>query len=106
MGKYYVMDGDDIRQVDVREWAVMFDRDSRRIGLDQIGDMSVSTVFLGLNHAYDDGPPLLFETLVSGGPASDEMERYSTKAEAIAGHQRMVERCRHILSAGSFGFDP
>lgn len=28
----------------------------------------VSTVFLGLNHAYDDGPPQVFETVIFGGP--------------------------------------
>jgi hypothetical protein len=38
--------------------------------------------------------PALFETLVFGGPLSQEMDRYSTWAEAEAGHRAMVERVR------------
>lgn len=52
----------------------------------------VSTVFLGLDHQYGDGPPLLFETMVFGGPLDHEMNRYSTWNEAEKGHQEMVER--------------
>ena len=54
----------------------------------------VSTVFLGLNHSYGDGPPLLFETLVFDGPLDGEMDRYSTWAEAEAGHEAMCVRVR------------
>lgn len=53
----------------------------------------VSTVFLGLNHAFWDGPPLWFETMVFGGPLHAEMERYTTIEEARAGHAEMVARC-------------
>lgn len=65
-----------------------------RIALDTIGTSTVSTVWLGLDHAYGDGSPIIFETLVRSGPLSDEMERYSTEAEARAGHERMCERVR------------
>ena len=55
----------------------------------------VSTVWLGLNHQYGDGPPLIFETMVFGGDGdSRECERYSTEAEALAGHKAMVARLR------------
>ena len=57
-------------------------------------DIAVSTVFLGINHAFGDGPPVLFETLVfaKDHPAIDEeMERYCTRDEAIAGHNVMVD---------------
>ena len=38
-----------------------------------------STVFLGLDHQLtEDGPPLLFETMVFGGPLSGETDRCST----------------------------
>ena len=29
-----------------------------------------------------DGPPLLYETMIFGGPLEEEQERYSTRAEA------------------------
>jgi hypothetical protein len=37
--------------------------------------------------------PVVFETLVFGGPLADEMERYATYGAALIGHKRMVERC-------------
>ena len=61
----------------------------------------VSTVFLGIDHQHDDGPPHLFETLVFGGPMDDAMERYSTWADAEAGHVAMVERVRDASNLGS-----
>ncbi len=66
----------------------------RRIAMTAIGNAEVSTVFLALNHAYGDGPPLLFETMVFGGPLDQEQERCSTYDEAEAMHERMCERVR------------
>ncbi|MCG8460126.1 MAG: hypothetical protein MI919_27910, partial [Holophagales bacterium] len=59
-----------------------------------VNGSDVSTVFLGLDHNWGDGPPLIYETLVMGGPLSDEMDRYSTWAEAEAGHAKMLERIK------------
>lgn len=57
------------------------------------GDCRVSTVFLrGINHQFNpQGPPLLFETMVFGGSLDREQGRYSTWAEAEAGHKHWVE---------------
>lgn len=55
----------------------------------------VSTVWLGLNHNYGNGAPLIFETMVfpSQGNFSDlDMERYSTEMAAQIGHTAMVEK--------------
>lgn len=48
----------------------------------------VSTVFLGMNHAFDDGPPILWETMVFG--IEEYCDRYRTKAEALEGHEKAV----------------
>lgn len=73
------------------------DLDYKRVALDEIGPYTVSTVWLGLDHAWSPGAaPLIFETMVftadawndpdsSVGPDLDCM-RYSTEAEALAGH--------------------
>jgi len=50
---------------------------------------------MGLDHQYGEGPPLIFETMVF--PSKDDMgeldmSRYSTEADAIAGHAAMVEK--------------
>lgn len=77
---------------DSDEWAKMHeDVDRRRVARDAVGDVEVSTVFLGIDHNWGGGPPLLFETMIFGGKHDEYQERYSTRAEAIAGHARALE---------------
>lgn len=66
--------------------------------LDKDGEKRVvNTVWLGLNHRFnDDLPPLIFETTVyaatnNGTVLDDYQERYTTETEALAGHGRAVE---------------
>jgi hypothetical protein len=82
------------------EWGKFFqDTDARRVARDDISaDVYVSTVFLGLDHQFGSGPPLLFETMVFGGTLDQEQERYLTWAEAEQGHKEMVERVRLALA--------
>ena len=60
------------------------------------GGKWVSTVWLGLDHRFDGkGPPLIFETMVFPGEgewAGLDVCRYSTLAEAEAGHASMVAK--------------
>ena len=84
---------------DLMQWAMNFESTDRHVAKTTItpADSSlpsshVSTVFLGLDHAWDSGPPLLFETMVFNGPMDQEMDRYSTWEEAEAGHDDMVQR--------------
>jgi len=55
----------------------------------------VSTVWLGLDHSFGSGAPLIFETMVF--PSHDEWmeldcERYTYEETAIVGHKAMVEK--------------
>jgi hypothetical protein len=52
----------------------------------------VSTVWLGLDHNWSDGPPLIFETMVFGEGCDLDLEcwRYSTLAAAEEGHAEVV----------------
>ena len=69
--------------------------DYARIGEDQVGEVRVSTVWLGLNHAFGrNSPPLIFESLVFGGEHDQDMMRYATEQEAIEGHRTAVENLR------------
>jgi hypothetical protein len=54
-------------------------------------------VFLGLDHSFRQGPPILWETMVFGGPLDGEMMRYTSRAEAFDGHQEMCRRVREAL---------
>lgn len=55
----------------------------------------VSTVFLGLDHNWrPDGPPILWETMVFGGPHDQEQWRCAgSREQALAQHERV---CREI----------
>lgn len=57
-------------------------------------DVEVSTVFLGLNHAFCDGPPIVFETMIFGGQFHEMMWRYSTLEQAQQGHWEIVDCLR------------
>lgn len=61
-----------------------------RIALDDIGDVRVSTVWLGLDGGYGGGPPVIFETMVFGGKYDQYQMRYCTEWEAIVGHGEAV----------------
>lgn len=95
---HYVLDGHEPKPVDLMTWARWFEKhENRRVAKWEEGGIEVSTVFIGIDHSFGDGPPLLFETMVFGGPLADEQERYSTWAEAESGHAAMVERVRAAL---------
>ena len=68
-------------------------RDHKRVAEATVNSMWISTVFLGLDHSYLSGPPILFETMVfpSKGDYGDLLcWRYRTKAAAEAGHSFLV----------------
>ena len=61
----------------------------RSVALTDVGDVCVSTIFLVVNHNYGNGPPLLFETMIFGGPEDQFQQRYSTWDEAVEGHEKI-----------------
>lgn len=83
---------------DLREWERRFgDSAYKRVAEATLADGTwVSTVWLGLNHNWGAGPPLIFETMVfpsKDGPFSEqETDRYATEAEALAGHAAIVKK--------------
>lgn len=88
---HYTLDrnGDPQPCADLMVWARWFEKAQRSVALNEKDGVKVSTVFLGLDHRFGTrGAPLLFETMVFGGPHDGEQDRYSTRAEALAGHER------------------
>jgi len=95
--RYYILNDQNVAVlVDLYTWARWFEaNDNHRIvqKTDLAGGVLVSTVFLGLDHAFtEDEPRKIFETLVFGGPHDGEMDRYATWAQAEAGHAAMVQK--------------
>ena len=99
MNRYYILKDKKVIPVnDVLEWAKMFEKKDRRVAEDNIGEVRISTVFLGLNHRFGKGKPLIFETMVFGNCIFDNyQERYSTYEEAEKGHKFMVKRVKEKI---------
>ena len=99
MTDQFILDGHEpVPCDDLFEWGRWLQTAERKGASDTVGDVRVSTVFLGLEHSFGEGPPVLFETMVFGGTLSDEMDRYCTWDEAEAGHAAMVRRVRNSQS--------
>jgi len=85
----YVLDdnGEPVPEPDLMKWAACFEEDEkRRLAFDEIGEVHVSTVFLGLDHSFGDGQPILWETMIFGG----KHDEYQSKALALEGHAAAV----------------
>ena len=84
--------------MELLEWAKAFENKDRQLAQDFVGDVRVSTVWLGLDHRFGGGGrPLIFETMVFGGPLDGEQDRYSTEEQAMAGHAAMLKRVTGVL---------
>ena len=89
------MDGEPIGR---EEFAEMFsDPDKRRVALDTRDDITVSTVLLGLDHFWGEGPPLIFETMNDHGGWHTVVGWGKTKTQAREDADQQVA---HLLEAG------
>ena len=73
----------------------MEQRDKRRIDKTMVGDVKISTVFLGIDHGYD-GRVELFETMIFGGNHDQYCDRYATWTQSKKGHKRAVLLVKNI----------
>mgnify|MGYP001584262846 FL=1 len=89
--KHYILKGKEIIETDLMTWGKFFESPDRIVKQENLPNgKRVSTVFLGLDHNFGEGEPLLFESMVFG---TDEevQERYTTYDEAEEGHRKLVE---------------
>lgn len=90
MSDYYDWTGHPITP---KKWAEMFEKE-RHVGKDEIAGYLVSTVWLGLDHQWEEGPPLIFETMVfDGGDMGKDVYtmRYATEDDAKQGHKLAMQ---------------
>lgn len=91
---YFILDpnGIPIPCFDLMEWARWFETAERRVAVDERDGYKVSTVFLGLDHSFGGADPILYETMIfapyDGG---GDMWRYSTRYDAKANHEAVVQ---------------
>ena len=71
----------------------------------EIGEerIHISTVFLPFDHAFrlfgGDEKPVLFETMIFGGPCDGFCDNYETYDDALLGHQLAVKLAKESQSA-------
>jgi len=98
---YYILNGQEAVECDdLVKWAKWFgeNMNNRHVASDVIGDVRVSTVFLGLDHSLGDANPLLFETMVFCGKHDGFMVRCSTWKQAEKQHTRIVSMVREDIT--------
>lgn len=98
MSEHYILDNRKAVPVDLMTWATWFETADRHVAKTQIGEVEVSTVFLGLDHNYGGGRLHLFETMVFGGPLDQSQERCATWEEAEAQHEAACNLVRGAAS--------
>jgi hypothetical protein len=74
---------------DLDTWVRFFEKSDRFIVNDMINDRYVSTVFLGIDHNYFGGTPILFETMIfdKGSDFDCWCQRSCTYEEALLTHE-------------------
>ena len=94
---YLEIGGELMPMDDLETWTLVHYAADNQVALTTLedGETMVSTVFLGLNHSPEPGPPLIYETMICG-PAGcvqpgGEYFRYYTREEALEGHVKVVE---------------
>lgn len=101
--QYFILgaDGEPEPVADVTTWGRWFEEASRdraagrRVARTDVDGVEVSTVFLGVNHDFGlAGVPMLFETIIFGGPWDQYQWRYTLRSEAQHGHDAIVAALR------------
>lgn len=108
---YFILDHDwhPIRALNFLTWARWYETADRRVVETRTKLFWISTVFLGINYNWGDGPPHIYESMAFLQPrkrdiaavlgdspligAGELCDRYSTRDQSIAGHIAMVTEC-------------
>lgn len=73
------------------KWANQFNEMDNHVADETINDKRISTIWMGSDHNYFLGQPLLFETMVFGHGNDIYCERYTTWEQAVEGHKKAVQ---------------
>ena len=106
MSEFYKLDENkNVKPCTAAQWAQQLEdmrsNNSKHVADECIGDIRISTVWLGLDHGFNlhnskNYRPLVFETMVfkDGNGLECYCRRYSTWEEAELGHERAIQWVR------------
>jgi len=93
--KNYILVGKTpVRCDDFKKWHKAFINGPRKLVETERDRLVISTVFLGINHQYNERDLILFETMAFRTPEFEQVdcERYSNWDDAITGHVKMCQQ--------------
>jgi hypothetical protein len=102
IGGLYILDanGEPVLCKNIREWGDGMQQVGRTLACETVAGFDVSTVFLGIDHSFHGGPPVLWETMIFDKERNTAFDgyqkRYTSRAAALAGH---AEAVRMVLRA-------
>jgi hypothetical protein len=94
MSHWYILDNNNnpIAKPTLEAVKWVEDNNHRRVvKQEHIGDIFISTVFLGLDHSWNSDIPVLWETMIFGGEHDQYQERYTSHEDALEGHEKALE---------------
>jgi hypothetical protein len=83
--------GEPVPEPDLMTWGKWMEYARTSLAQDAMGESRVSTVFLGLDYSFvPGGAPVLWETMIFGGEHDGYQDRYTSYADALAGHAKAL----------------
>lgn len=99
MSSWYKLVGTTPVKCDIKDLG----EENRVVGKDTVKvfeeSVSISTVFLSLDHSHGGDRPVLFETMIFGGHYDQEQYRYYTWEDAEIGHKALVEYAQGVIDS-------
>ena len=92
-GKYILVNKEPINCMDLMKWGEWMEKRDRIIKQEYVGKIFISTVFLGIDHAFGVGKkPILFETMIFKDQKNQDYQtRCATYDEALKMHKKAVK---------------
>ena len=98
---WYILDEDNkpVKSTIIQhsEW-IEANPERKAVKQENVGIILVSTVFLGLDHAWNSDIPVLWETMIFGGERDQYQERYTSYEDALKGHEFAVELVKSLIT--------
>jgi hypothetical protein len=103
---FYILDdnGEPVPCESVRKWGDFMQTATRTVARETVAGFDISTVFLGIDHAFHGGPPVLWETMIFGPGRTMAFDgyqkRYTSRAAALEGHAEAVRMVLQAMARG------
>jgi hypothetical protein len=105
MKNYILVNGKPTEEPDFIKFGRWFETADRKVDYTKVEGHVVSTVFLGIDHGFGEGKPVLFETMIFGDGEYDQFGwRWHTMGEAKNGHHAIVDALKEGKNLNELSF--